>query len=88
MADALFRTDERKRLLHGLELHFEAPLVPVGNCLVQLRQAFGFGIAMVDRVFRCFVERVEDVAGGGQVRVADAEGDDIDALGALGGDLL
>ena len=43
---------------------------------------------MVDRLFGRLMKRVEDVTGSREIRVADAEGDDVDTFGALGGDPL
>ena len=86
--DALLRADEGEGLTLGVEGALEAALVPVGDGLAQLGQALRLGVAVVGGVVGCAMERVEDVGGRGEVGVADAEGDDIDALGLLGGDNL
>jgi hypothetical protein len=53
---------------------------------VQLRQAFALGITVVRRISRSFRKHIEKVVWRGQVRVTDAERNNIDAFGTLCGD--
>ncbi len=85
--DALLRPDQRQHLGRGVEAEPEAALVPPRDRLSQLRQPFRLRIAMVLGQIGRGVERIEDVRGRRQIRVADAEGDDVDALCPLLGDL-
>ena len=86
VADALLCPDERHDLLVA-ELDVEAAGVPAGDGVAHLRQAVGLGIAVVGRVVGGCLQRGEDVVGRRNVGVADAEADDVDALGALLRDL-
>ena len=87
MAYALFRPDERNDLLLSVQFHTESPPVPAGNPFTKLRKAFGLGVSMIRGVMRGFTQRVDDIAGRGYVRVADAKTDYFDTLSLLFGDL-
>ena len=88
VGDALLRADEGHELLFGVEGDAKASLVPLGGRAAEVGEAFGFRVAVVGGVAGGLAEGVDDVGRGGQVGVADAEGDDVDALGLLGRDLL
>ena len=88
VADAFFGADQRKRLLLWVELHFEPPLVPIGDRLAELRKTFRFGIAVVRWFVGGLVQGGQDVGRRRQVWVADAESDHVVALRPFGRDLL
>ena len=88
VADALFGADQRQHFRIAVEGDAEARPVPVGDGLAQLGQALGLGVAVVGGIVRRGVQTVEDALRRRQVGVADGEGDDVDALGALLVDLL
>ena len=88
VADALLRADERQHFLRRIEVNAEAAFVPARDGLAELGQALGLGIAVVRRLARGLAQRVDDVRRRRQVGVADAEGDDVDALCLLRRDLL
>ena len=88
VADALFRADQGQHFRVAVEGDAEPLAVPVGDGLAQLGKALRLRVAVVGRLVRRRVQGVEDALRGGQVGVADGEGDDVDALGALLVDLL
>ncbi len=65
-----------------------AALVVPRHRLAQLRQAVGLRVAMVGRVIGGALQRLQHVWRRRQVWVANAKGDDVHALGALGCRLL
>ena len=74
--------------VRGIEGDAEASFVPARDGLAERGQTFGLGVAVVGGLAGGFAERVDDVRRRRQVGVADAEGDDVDALRLLRGDLL
>ena len=86
VGDALLGSDQRDDFVGGIEADLEALPHPVGDRAAQFGQPLGFGVAVVGGHVDVVVQRFEDVRMGGQVGVADAEGDDADALFALLGD--
>ena len=84
--DALLRADQRDHLGLRVERHAVAALIPARDGFTELRQALALRVAVVGRVLGRALQRFDDVRRGRQVRVADAERDDIDAPGALLGD--
>ena len=85
--DPLFGPDEGDDLLVRVHRHVEALLVPVCDSATELRQALGVGVAVVGGIQDGLVELGQVGRRRGDVRIADAEGDDVSALGTLLGDL-
>ena len=84
VADAFLSAYERQHLGGGVEVVDAEPgLVPDGDGFPYFGEAVGFGVAMVGGSAGGGYEPVDDGVGGRDVRVADAEGDDFDALRAL-----
>ena len=83
VADALLRANQGQDLGIGVEGHAEAVLVPVGHGAAHFRQAVGLGIPVVGRVLGSLEEPVNNRLGRGDIRVADAEGDNVGPRGPL-----
>ena len=83
MGDAFLRSDERDDLGGGIEVDLEPARVPGGYGLAQFVQAVVLGIAVIDRIVRGPFQSLDDWFGRWKVRVADAEADDVHALGPL-----
>ena len=84
MADALLRAYEGKDFGGRVEIvDAEAVLVPGGDGLADFGEAVGLGVAVVCGGAGGFDEAIDYGFGGGDVGVADAEGDDFDALSAF-----
>ena len=75
-------------LRRRVERDAEASLVPLGGGGAEVGEPFGLRVAVVGRVAGGLAEGIDDVRRRRQIGVADAEGDDIDALGLLRRDLL
>ncbi len=88
MADALLGADKGHHFLRRVERHAETALVPRRNGLAELGQSLRLGVTVVGGLARGLLERGKDVRRRRQVGIADAERDDVDALGLLRRDLL
>src|SRR4030042_1667667 len=73
--DALFGADEGQHLFIGVEVQFEAALVPLSHGLPELGQTLGLRGAGICRVSGCLAEALYDMGWGGDVGVSDAETD-------------
>ena len=87
VGDAFLCADQRHNLGRRVERDLEALCHPACDALAQIRQTLGFGVAVVGGHIGVLVQRLKDVRMRGQVGVADPEGDDLNALLALLGDL-
>ena len=83
MANALLGPDEIQGLGVRVERQPEAALVPVGHRLAELGQALGFRVAVVGRLPRARLQRVENGIRRRHVRIANAERDHVDSAGLL-----
>ncbi len=88
VGDGLLGPHRRDDLGRRIEGHAEAGGVELGHRVaVALAPAVG-GVLVGVRAPHLVAHHVHHQAGGGRVRIPDAQGDDVDALGPLGGDLL
>src|SRR5207244_11804019 len=78
VADAGFGAERGQDLRARVQLHTGAIVVPAGDRLPQLREAEVRRVAVVRRIGRGFLEHADDPTWRRQVRVADAERNDID----------
>jgi hypothetical protein len=83
VVDALLRPDRRNHLADGVDLDAEALQVEVRERFAELAPAAVARIALGLGVPHRLAHRLDDVAEGRGVRVADAEADHVDALVAL-----
>ena len=84
MADALFRADQGQDLFRGIEPQPKTALVPARQRLPEFGQAVALRVSVVGGVVRRALECVHDALRRRDVRVADAERDDVEPGGALG----
>ena len=83
MSYALLRADQRHHLVIRVERHLEAALVPGSDRCPKLGQAVVIGIAVTARIGDRLLRRLDDVRWAGQIRIADAQTDDVEAGCAL-----
>ena len=81
VADAFLRTDQRQHFVGRVQRHVEPALVPISYRRTERQHALIRGILMVLRVFGRLRQALDDRRRCGQIRIADAEVDDIHALG-------
>jgi hypothetical protein len=79
VGDAFLGTDERDDFFFRIELDAEALLVPSGHRLTVFHEAGAARVAMVDRLARALDQLFDDRSRRRDVRIADAEIDQIDA---------
>ena len=80
VVDALLGADRGDHLVHGVDLDAEALQVEVREGLAELGPAAVGGVLVRARVADRLAHRLDDVAEGGRVGVADAEADHVDPL--------
>ena len=81
VGDALLGADEGEDLAPRVQFHPEALLIPAGHRLPEEVQAGVGRVVVGGGVLHRFHHLVHDEAGGGQIRVAHAQVDDIHPLG-------
>jgi hypothetical protein len=84
VGEALLRADHGDGLAVRVELDAVASLIPLADRRPQVGDATGGGVAVIALVARRLADLVDDVIGGGQVRVAHAQVDHVLAGAARG----
>src|SRR5215813_8729556 len=79
MPDTFLRADQRENFVCWVERDMKAACVPIGYGFAERQHALIRGILMVLRVFSSRAEAFDDRHRRRQVRVADAEIDDVDS---------
>ena len=81
VADAFLRANQREDLVGRIERDVEAPLVPVGDRLPEAQHPLVGRILVVLRIAHRLPHLLDDRRGGRQVRIADAQIDDVHPAG-------
>src|SRR5579884_1736718 len=79
MTDAFLRADQSQDLALGIQVDTEATAVPVGNRLAKPVEPLRLRVAMVRWIARCPRQGADDRRWRRDVRIADAQADDVHA---------